>query len=104
MKRSFFIEDILNELPSLKARFKDVGKLSEPEAEEFIAPQAKMPSDAEITKVREEILARLTFVPIEIDQIISELQISVRLTNIALVQLELADRIEIGFGKVVLKN
>lgn len=97
------VDDILSELANLKARFCDVGKLSEPDAEEFAAPSPKMPSDADVEKIREEILRKLSFVPTAIEDIICDLQVSARAVNIALVQLELADRIEVSSGKVVLK-
>jgi DNA processing protein len=95
------IEDILNELPNLRARFSDAGKLRELDVEEFVAPEPKIPSNSEIQKIREEILQKLNFVPIEIEDIIHDLQLPSRLVNVALVELELADKIEINFGKVV---
>jgi len=98
------VDDILVELPSLIARFSDIGKLQEPEVESFAAPQIKIPSDSEIQKVRQEILEKLNFVPIAIDEIISALQLPATLVNIALVQLELAEKIEVNLGKVVLKT
>lgn len=98
------IDDILEELLSLKARFRDVGMLQEPEAQEFIAPTPKMPSDDDIKKIREEIFSKLNFVPIAIEDIIHELQVPARLVNIALVQLELADKIQVNFGRITLKN
>lgn len=98
------MEDILEEIPSLRARFSQVGMLREPEKSEFIAPTAKMPSDNDIKKIREEILEKLSFVPIEIEEIIRELQLPSRLVNIALVQLELADQITVNFGRVVRKT
>lgn len=97
------IDDILRDLPSLKMHFRDVGKLCEPEAEEFIAPTQKMPSDADIAKIRAEILQKISFVPIAIEDLIHDMQIPARAGNIALVQLELADKIEVNAGKVVMK-
>ncbi len=98
------IDDVLEDFIGLRARFSDVGKLREPEVEEFIAPPSKMPSDDDIKKVREEILSRLNFTPIAVVDIIEHLQMPARLINIALVQLELADKIEINFDKINLKN
>ncbi len=98
------IEDILREFPDLKTRFQDVGKLCEPESERFDAPSLKIPSDVELEKIRREIWEKLSFVPTEIEDIINNLQLPSKLVNIALVQLELADKIEINFGKVVRKN
>ena len=97
------IDDILEELIALKARFGEAQMMQEPEEEEFIAAIPKMPSDYDIKKVREEILTKLSFVPISIEAIITELRVPPRLLNIAVIQLELADKAEVRFGKVALK-
>jgi len=97
------IDDIMKEFYDLKARFSEVGMLREPDVEPFSMPSIKMPSNEDIRKVREEILSKLGFMPITIDEIMQEMDLPARLLNIALVQLELADKIEINFGKVVLK-
>lgn len=97
------IDDILLELPSLIARFSDVGAMKEPEEQEFIMPEITIPSDVELKNLREEIFAKLSFVPVTIDDIIYELRISPTIVNIALVQLELAGKIEVNFDRVVLK-
>jgi DNA processing protein len=97
------IDDVLNEFAGIKARFSEVGILREPESEEFVMPITKMPSDDDLKNIREEIFSKLSFIPIAIEEIIAELQAPARLVNIALVQLELADKIEISFGKVVLR-
>ena len=96
------IDDILEDFSSLRSRFKEVGILREPEAEAFIAPAIKMPSEDDIKKIRQEILSKLGANAIAIEEIIEELQVPSRLVNIALVQLELADKIEINLGKVSL--
>ncbi|MDX2083444.1 MAG: DNA-processing protein DprA [Rickettsiales bacterium] len=98
------IEDILEEIAVLTSDFKDRKILQEPEEQEFISFVEKVPSDVEIKEIRQEILAKLGATPITIDEIIQETQASAKLVNIALVQLELADKITINFGKVVLKN
>jgi DNA processing protein len=97
------IEDLLNELPNLRARFSVAGKLCEPEVEDFIAPISKMPSDSDIQKIREEILTKISFVPIAIEDLIQDLQEPARLVNIAIVQLELADKIDVSSGKISLR-
>lgn len=98
------IDDILEEFVDLKKRFLEVGILREPQAEEFVAPVSKMPDDAEIKKIRQEILSKLSFTAISIEEIISTMRAPARFVNIALVQLELADKIEVNFGKVMLKS
>lgn len=94
---------ILREMPGYRNRFSESGKLSEPEVEAFEAPTPRLPSEVDIKKAREEIFTKIGFIPITIEEIASDLQIPARLVNIALVQLELADKIEINFGKVIKK-
>lgn len=97
------IDDILAELPALRLRFSKSKMLREPEAEAFKNIITKMPSDAEIKKIRQEVFAKLSFVPIAIEEIITEIEAPARLINIAIVQLELANKVEVNFGKVALK-
>ncbi len=97
------IDDILEEFSDLRTRFSEVGILREPDFEEFVAPVSKMPDDAEIKKIRQEILSKLSSTPITIEEIIDVMQVPARFVNIAIVQLELADKIEVNVGKVVLK-
>jgi DNA processing protein len=96
--------DVLNEISSLKAKFRNSQTLCEPEFETPEYAKPKMPSDADINKIREEILSRLDFTPIAIEEIIQTLQEPARLVNIAIVQLELANKVEVNFGKVFLKS
>ncbi len=98
------VEDILEEIPSLKNLFGEVGIVREPEFKELPSFVDKMPTDDEIAKIRREILLRLNQVPLSIEAIIQEMQLPARLVNIAIVQLELADKVEVNFGKVVVKN
>lgn len=97
------IDDVLCEMPNLKAKFSKAKMLREPDAAAFEGPTPKMPSDSEIAKIRQEIFEKLSQFPTAIEEIIFELQVPPRLVNIALVQLELAEKIEINFGKVVRK-
>lgn len=98
------IDDIFDELPSLRARFRDIGILREKDSEEFGMPTLKIPNDAEISEVRNEILARLSFVPTEIEDIINQIKAPPKIVNIALVQLELMEKVKVDLGKVVLKD
>lgn len=99
------IDDILSQLPSMRARFSEVGKISDSEImnDEFLIPNLQEPKDEDIKKIRDEILLKLSFAPIAIDQIITEFNIAPRLVNIAIVELELAEKIEVNLGKVSLK-
>ncbi len=94
---------IMKEMPGMRARLSEAGMLHEPDSTEFEAPIAKFQSDDDIKKVRDEIFTKIGFIPMQTEEIISELQVPARLVNIALVQLELADKIAINFGRVVKK-
>ncbi len=94
------INDVLEELPRLKAKFKKTQILCEPDLAAFESPLQKMPSDSEIAKIRQEIFAKLSTFPTTIEEIIFATGAPARLVNIALVQLELAEKIEVNFGKV----
>lgn len=94
---------ILKEMNGFRERFSEAGILSEPDTAEFEAPLPRIPSDDDIKKVREEIFTKIGFIPIQIEEIIAEIGAPARLVNIALVQLELADKITINFGRVVRK-
>jgi DNA processing protein len=97
------IEDVLIEMPNLQRRFGFAGKLSEPEFAEFAAPEIKLASDNEIAEIKQEILEKLNFSTIALQDIIDFMQIPTPLLNIALVELELAGKIEVSLGKVMLK-
>lgn len=98
------IDDILAEILNMKLLFDNISSFEEPETEDFIISSIKTPSDNDVKKVREEILSKLSFVPISFEDIIQELEVSSRIVNIAIVQLELADKVEVRFGKVSLKK
>lgn len=98
------VEDILEEISLLSGNFEKVTMLQEPEVEEFIGLSEKLPSDDEIRKIRQKIFTRLSLSPITIEAIIQEMQVPARLVNIAVVQLELADKVEVNYGRVVLKR
>ncbi len=97
------VEDILEEIPALKIKLDNSSMLQEPDAREFLGFDLKIPSDDDIKIIREEILSKLSHVPLQVDVIIQETKASAKLVNIALVQLELADKIEFKNGKVALK-
>ncbi len=97
------VEDILEEISAMKNRFGGDDMLKEPDSEDFINFVEKMPSDEEVKKIRQEILQRLNNVPLSIESIIQEMQAPARLVNIAVVQLELADKVEVNYGKVFKK-
>ena len=97
------IDDILTELPNLRAQFSQTKAPREPDEPSFVAPLGKMPSQKEVEEIRNEILTKVNFMPIPTEEIIQVLKAPARLVNIALVQLELDDKIEVNFGEVVLK-
>ena len=59
-------------------------------------------SNGDIKKIREEILQKLNHVPIDIEDIIHDLQISPKLVNVALVELEMENKIEMNFGRAAI--
>ena len=91
------IEDILEEFEFLRKPAK-----SEPELIKKISEELGMADDNK--KISLRILEKLSHTPIAIEELIAELQIPFKLINIALMQLELLDKIEINFGKINLKN
>ncbi len=98
------VEDILEEISLLHGNFEKNKMLQEPDVQEFVGLYEKLPSDDEIDKIRRKIFTRLSLSPITIEAIIQEMQVPARLVNIAVVQLELADKIEVNYGRVVLKR
>lgn len=58
----------------------------------------------DLKKVREEILQKLDHTPIEINEIVRDLKISPQLVNVALIELEMEDKIEIALGKVAITS
>lgn len=96
------VSDILEDINHLRVKNERL-EFREKELSEFSGFTILEPSDNEIDRVRELILKKINFEECLVDDIISELQISARIAAIALVQLELADKIEYKNGKVALK-
>lgn len=96
------IDDILREIPRLKQKFKTT-KMEEEHIDNFVAPQIKLPIDAELREISQEILKKLSYSPTSIEVITNEIQAPIKFINIALVQLELAGKIRVDFGNVVLQ-
>jgi DNA processing protein len=94
------VDDILEEIPQLKRRAKEIAEDSEP----LTAMTYHNSKDDEISKTSQEILRILSFSPTSIDDLISELHLPSNLVNAALVRLELAEKITNNLGKVVLKT
>ncbi|MDA0901813.1 MAG: DNA-processing protein DprA [Proteobacteria bacterium] len=97
------VDDILDELPSLKANqqtqfeFRDSGII------DFVGFEPNIPDDQQIDEARDLILSKISYVAIDIDEIISELGLPTRVVNVACMQLELAGRIDNVNGKICLK-
>lgn len=73
------------------------GKVSSQEPAPAKAPQAT-------TEIHHQILSRLNYTPIEAEAIIKDLGMSARAFNVALAELELADKIEVNYGKLSRKK
>ncbi len=96
--------DILNDIEEIiysKNRFSNINESFD---EEFIGASFKAPDDKIVNEVRELILKKINYTPILDETIIDELDIPVKIANIAFVQLELADKIENKNGKISLKG
>lgn len=91
---------VMKEMQALRARFSQAGILAEPEMPEFETQIIKIPSEKELKELREEILQKIGFVAINVEEIIMEVGAPARLVNIALVQLELTDQIVINAGRI----
>lgn len=97
------VGDILNEIQHIRKNSKALLQFFEPESPEFTCFASKLPNNEDIDRARNLILNKLNFTEITNDEIINELEIPTRIVNIALVQLELADRIQNKNGKISLK-
>jgi DNA processing protein len=93
------VEDFLISFPHLKMSFTQVNREEKPAD---ISNQYSEISNGDIKKIREEILQKLNHVPIDIEDIIHDLQISPKLVNVALVELEMENKIEMNFGRAAI--
>ncbi len=96
-------EKILKEMRRLRGIFGNSGKFEEEQRKGFDFKPARFPSEKDINKVKEEIERRISYIPFTTEEIINLTQAPARLVNIALVQLELADKISISYGKICKK-
>jgi DNA processing protein len=114
------IEDIIEDLPNLKMRFENenfnldnkkitLKKLPELEQDSsssinnFPAIDLGTNSNNEVRKIQQEILSKLNFAPLSLEDLAADLKIPIRLLNIALIELELIDKIHMELGKISLK-
>jgi len=97
------VDDILEEINHLRAKNLEKLEMREKELSDFAGFSTISASDDEIDEARKLILEKINYDGVMIDEIILELQIPPRIANIALLQLELADKIEYKNGKVNLK-
>ena len=101
-------DDVLAELKVIDdAYYKDT-ILMEPEQDSFIGfstkPSNYTTNNDTIKSAREEILNIIGYAPVATNELISNLQIPTKIFNIALIQLELADKIEHKNNKICLKK
>lgn len=90
------IDDVLEEFPFLK-KIEIAQEVLEIKEEETFS------KDSDTNKISQEIIKKLGFSAITIEELIEELQAPSKLVNIALTQLELLDKIENNSGKINLK-
>lgn len=96
------IDDILEELLITKKQFnfkEDIKPNNNQNQEEL---STKLPDKKEISEIEKLILEKLSYEGTTIDEITSNLQIPTRITNIALIQLELTNKIRSNNGKFFL--
>ena len=94
------IEDFLSGFSHLRKSFDQVASHSE-----VADIQAKqIIDDGDVRKVREEILQKLNHVPVAIDDIIQDLKVSSKLVNVALIELEMEDKIEMNLGRAAISS
>ena len=97
------VDDIINGLNMTGPKPAESFRLMESDQEQFTGFVVKSPSEDNIDKARKLILSQIGYAPIAADEIISALQIPARIVSIALMQLELADKIDNKNGKICLK-
>ena len=78
-----------------------VGPLGEPETADFGAVTAKIPSDSEISAARADIGEKLGAVPVTVDELLRECQVSPAILHMMLLELELAGRLDRNLGNRV---
>lgn len=88
------IEDFLEVFPHLR-KSRALNSSIKPSFEK----NSESIADIDVKKVREEILQKLNHVPLAVDEIVQELKLSPKLVNIALIELELEEKIAINSGR-----
>ncbi|MBM3579992.1 MAG: DNA-protecting protein DprA [Alphaproteobacteria bacterium] len=89
------VEDFLSSLPDLQRSYLLL-KTNVEEKPKIITTAF----DQDIRKIREEILQRLNFQPILVDEIINELQLPTKLVNATLVEMEMENLIQVESGRL----
>lgn len=90
--------DILEEVPSLRALFSATKNAEKIEKNEAVNCDNNL---IENKKIGAEILQKLSFSPTTIEELIVELNMPASLINCALMELELAEKIEVGGDRIV---
>ena len=96
-------QEIISEIENLNIKKEiSIKETNIPDLEENLNKISK--DVGEVDKITAEILKKLSFSAITIDELVLELKLPFQQVNIALVQLELMDKIENNFGKINLKS
>ena len=96
------VEDVMNDVSDLINRGKNL-KFCDSEDKEFEGFKSIIPTENELNSARKEILRNLSHSPVAFEDLLSISQIPVNITNIILIQLELADIIENNHDMINLK-
>lgn len=93
------IDDFLEVFPHL--RMNVVAKIS---SKLMFSEKSEIIADTDLVRVRSEILQKVSHVPITVDEIISDLKVSTKLVNVALIELEIEDKISLDSGRIALST
>jgi len=100
---AFMLQSYLDIVKEVKPIKKDLLNFAENDEYKTIDQPPKIPDDKSLQEAAKIIMNKINFTPIKITEIIQQCDLPIRLVNIALTQLELADKIENIGGKICLK-
>ena len=94
------VNDILEEFGNLKAPKLVTKKITK--SVEIVSPK-KVNQHSDLNSLEKEIISKISNTPIAIEELNQLVSAPVNLINIALVKLEMADKIEVNYGKINLR-
>lgn len=97
-------DDVMEDISYLIKNKKLSSSLNESFDKKFKNTQFKKPDEDILNEIRDSILKKVSYEPIPLELLIEDLSMPIKMANIALVQLELAGKIENNNGKINLMN